>query len=168
MSDLLIRAMDPDDVPTVCEVDRQCITPPWSPQTFEGEIKSTAGHYLVAEAGGEIVGYLGSTLILDEAHITTFGVRPDQRRHHVGERLLLALLNEAVRRQVRRITLEVRESNEPAQALYRKYGFVSLARRKAYYRDNDEDAIVMWVDDTSRYGFRERLAEGNRRFPVPG
>lgn len=161
MSELLIRPMTVDDVPLVCAVDRACIQPPWSPETFAGEVKSTAGYYLVAERDGEVVGYLGSTLILDEAHITTFGVRPDVRRQRVGERLLLALLNEAVRRNVRRITLEVREGNEAAQALYRKYGFVALSRRKAYYRDNDEDALVMWIEDTSRYGFREMLAERN-------
>lgn len=163
MPEPVIRPMSVSDVPEVCAVDRQCITPPWSPQTFEGEVKTTAGYYLVAEVDGEVVGYLGSTVILDEAHITTFGVRPDQRRRRVGERLLVTLLNEAVRRGVRRITLEVRESNEAAQALYRRYGFVALSRRRAYYRDNDEDALVMWVDDTSRYGFRELLAEGNRR-----
>ena len=156
---LVIRAKTVEDVPEVCGVDRLCITPPWSAQTFEGEVRSTTGYYLVAEIRGDIVAYLGATIILDEAHISTFGVHPAARRRRVGERLLVTLLNEAVKRKVRRITLEVRESNDAAQRLYRKYGFIPLSRRKAYYRDNNEDALVMWVDDTSRYAFRETLAE---------
>lgn len=159
MRGLLIRPMTLDDVPGVCAVDRECIRPPWSPATFEGEIKSTAACYLVAERDGEIVGYLGSNMILDEAHVTTLGVHPSARRQHVGERLLQALLHEAVRRKVRRVTLEVRERNIAAQALYRRYGFEPLSRRKRYYQDNDEDAIVMWIEDTSRCGFRQVLKE---------
>ena len=155
----VIRLMTVDDVPEVCSVDRLCITPAWSPQTFEAEVDLTTGFYLVAEIRGDIVGYLGSTIILDEAHISTFGVHPAARRRRIGERLLVTLLNETVKRKVRRITLEVREGNEAARALYEKYGFIALSRRKGYYRDNDEDAIVMWIDDTSRYGFRERLSE---------
>lgn len=156
---ILIRPMTLDDVPAVCAVDRECIRPPWSPDTFQSELQSTAGCYLVAEEDGELLGYLGSSMILDEAHVTTLGVHPRARRLHVGERLFQAMLQEAVRRKVRRVTLEVRERNEAAQGLYRKYGFEPLSRRKRYYQDNDEDAIVMWIEDTSRYGFRQLLKE---------
>jgi [ribosomal protein S18]-alanine N-acetyltransferase len=156
VSGVLIRAMDPDDVPAVCAVDRECMQPPWSQQAFAAECKSTAGYYRVAELDGEVVGYLGATMILDEAHITTFGVRTDARRRGIGERLLADTLREAIRRKVRRVTLEVREGNTPALALYRKYGFAPVSRRTRYYAD-DEDAVVMWVDDTARAAFRENL-----------
>ena len=98
-------------------------------------------------------------MILDEAHVTTFGVDPEFRRRHVGERLLVDLIRYALRCGCRRITLEVRESNEAAQALYRKYGFAPVSRRRRYYPDNDEDAIVMWIEDTSRAGFRALFEE---------
>lgn len=158
MPDPLIRPMTVADVSAVCAVDRHCMRPPWSPLTFEAEVKSSAGYYLVAELEGTIVGYIGSSMILDEAHVTTFGVKPELRGQHIGERLLCRVLQEALSRKVRRITLEVREGNEAAQGLYRKYGFVALSRRKQYYQDN-EDAIVMWIDDSSRYGFRQLLKE---------
>ena len=86
-------------------------------------------------------------IVMDEAHITTIGVHPDYRRRGIGEQLFTALLEEARARGVRRATLEVRESNRGAQSLYAKYGFVPIARRRRYYSDTDEDAIVMWVED---------------------
>jgi [ribosomal protein S18]-alanine N-acetyltransferase len=152
-----IRPMNLDDVPEVCAVDRECMQPPWSQQAFAAECKSTAGYYIVAEAEGEVVGYLGSTMILDEAHITTFGVRSDQRRQGIGERLLADMLREAIKRKVRRITLEVRVGNVPARGLYEKYGFGPISLRKRYYADG-EDALVLWIEDTAKPELRAHLA----------
>jgi len=161
VSGVLIRAMAVEDVPAVSAIDRVCFSYPWTEATFVAETASTVGYYRVAERAGEVVGYIGSQMILDEAHITTFGVRPDQRRHGVGERLLADLLRKAVRGGCHRVTLEVRETNAPAICLYRKYGFSPVSRRRAYYHDG-EDAVVMWIEDTTRLAFRtlfdERLA----------
>lgn len=158
----MIRAMRPEDVDDVCAVDRLCFPCPWSRETFEAEASSTVGWYRVAESAGRVVGYIGSHVILDEAHITTLGVHPELRRKRIAERLLADVLRHAVGAGARRITLEVRESNVEALALYRKYGFAPVSRRPRYYSDSDEDAVVMWIEDTTRIGFRtlfeERLA----------
>jgi [ribosomal protein S18]-alanine N-acetyltransferase len=155
---LLIRPMFADDVPAVCEVDALCIRPPWAPETFAAEVSSTLCYYRVAEVEGRIVGYLGSHVIIDEAHVTTFGVHPDYRGRRIGERLLADMLSHAVRSGCERITLEVRAGNVEAQGLYRKYGFSPVSLRKRYYAD-EEDAVVMWIEDTTRAGFRTLLTE---------
>jgi len=159
---ITIRAMDPDDVPQVCAVDALCIPLPWSAETFLAELDTTIGYYRVAELDGRVVGYLGAQVVLDEAHVSTIGVDPAVRRQGIGERLLADALRYAVEHGCERVTLEVREGNVAAQALYRKYGFSPISRRPRYYTDNDEAAIVMWIEDTRRAGFRalfeERLA----------
>ena len=156
---IVVRAMDPDDVPAVCAVDRECVPEPWAADTFARECSNHIGYYRVAEREGEVVGYIGSQIILDEAHVTTVGVLPRCRREGIGERLLADVIEHAVQNGVRRITLEVREGNQGAQHLYRKYGFAPISRRPRYYQDNGEDAIVMWIEDTTRLGFRTLLAE---------
>jgi ribosomal-protein-alanine N-acetyltransferase len=123
-------------------------------------------------AAPRIVGFAGMWTMFDEAHITTIGVEPEQRGHGLGELLLVALTDEALRRGAEWLTLEVRVSNEPAQGLYRKYGFVVQGVRKRYYSDNNEDAYIMWSpslrdpDYLSRYGvLRARVLD---RFPGVG
>lgn len=111
-----------------------------------------------------IVGFAGMWISFDEAHITTIGVDPDHRGQGLGELLLVAMFDEAFRRHLNWLTLEVRVSNESAQMLYRKYGFSEQGRRKRYYSDNNEDALIMWSEalsnpeNQSRFEFlRERL-----------
>jgi ribosomal-protein-alanine N-acetyltransferase len=112
-----------------------------------------------------IIGFAGMWNLLDEAHVTTIGVTPELRGKGLGELLFLALIDEAVRRGVNWLTLEVRVTNSSAQALYRKYGFTIQGRRPRYYSDNNEDAFIMWsgsLRDPSYLqqidGLRRRLA----------
>jgi ribosomal-protein-alanine N-acetyltransferase len=91
-----------------------------------------------------IVGFAGMWMAFDEAHVTTIGVDPVYRGRGLGELLLLATFDEAMTRGAHWLTLEVRVSNEPAQSLYRKYGFTVQGTRKRYYSDNNEDALIMW------------------------
>jgi ribosomal-protein-alanine N-acetyltransferase len=90
-----------------------------------------------------VAGFAGMWTVFDEAHITTIGVDPLYRGRGFGELLLLALIDEAVRRGATWLTLEVRVSNHVAQDLYRKYGFVVQGTRRRYYSDNGEDAHIM-------------------------
>ncbi len=90
-----------------------------------------------------VTGFVGIWFIADEAHIVSLGVRPSDQRKGVGELLLLATFREARSYGMKEVTLEVRASNAPAQALYRKYGFRDIGLRKRYYIDNGEDAIIM-------------------------
>jgi len=154
----VIRRMRQEDIAGVTAIDRDCFPVPWSENAFAAEVRNTAGYYLVAESCGTVRGYVGSWIIMDEVHITTLGVDPRARRQGTGERLLAAVLREALRRGARRATLEVRASNHAAQRLYEKYGFLPVSRRARYYTDNGEDAVVMWIQDMSWPPLRDRLA----------
>lgn len=141
---IVVDAMRLDDVPAVHEIERLSFRTPWPAYAFEQELRGNRlAHYVVARAGDRIVGFAGVWLMVDEAHVTTFGVHPDWRRQGIGRQLLLNLVELSRTIGARRMTLEVRASNEGAQALYRSYGFDAVGRRPGYYTDDGEDAIVM-------------------------
>lgn len=162
MPELTLALMDIDDVPEVMAVDRLCFRAPWSENAYQSELKNSVAFYLVARWDGLLVGFGGAWLVMDEAHVTTLGVHPEFRGRGIGERLFAEMLAEAIRRGVQRASLEVRESNESARRLYEKYGFTPVARRRAYYSDNGEDAVVMWVDNLTSPPYRELFAERSR------
>jgi ribosomal-protein-alanine N-acetyltransferase len=140
-------------------VDQLCFPTPWSEISYRSEIGNNAAYYLVARLAGRLIGFGGAWLIMDEAHVTTLGVDPAFRGQRIGERILAAILAEAQQRGVRRASLEVREGNTAAVRLYEKYGFAPVARRRGYYTDNGEDAIVMWIEDMARASFQQLLRE---------
>jgi len=144
---IMIERMQSSDVEEVAELDKKCFPTPWSVSAYATEVQNLSAYYVVARAEGSILGFAGMWLIMDEAHITTLGVDPECRGRKIGERMLVELLDEAFHRGARRATLEVRKQNTVAQKLYEKYGFQTVAVRKAYYADNNEDALVMWIND---------------------
>lgn len=106
---------------------------------------------------GQIIGYAGMWIMVDEAHITTIAVRRGWRSKGLGELLLASLINLAAETGAERITLEVRVSNETAQNLYRKYGFHQEGLRKRYYSDNNEDAYIMTTGNIHELDYREQF-----------
>jgi ribosomal-protein-alanine N-acetyltransferase len=110
-----------------------------------------------------VVAFGGIWLMVDEAHITTFGVHPDHRRRGIGRLLLLSLAEVAIELGSARMTLEVRVSNEPAQALYRSFGFRVSGRRIAYYSDDGEDALVMTTPELKGPAMQMLLADERAR-----
>ena len=90
---------------------------------------------------------MGIWKIIDEAHVTNLSIHPDWRNKKLAQRLLLASLDECYREKIKYITLEVRVSNQKAINLYEKFGFKSLGKRKNYYQDNGEDALIMWTNN---------------------
>ena len=158
-----MRPMQPEDMSRVMEIERECFPIPWSESAYLTELSNKSAYYIVATVDSRIVGYAGMWIIMDEAHITTLGVTHESRRLKIGEQLLVNLLEEAIRRRAGRATLEVRQSNTAAQALYRKYNFAPAAIRRAYYTDNKESAVVMWVDDMHSSTFRSKLRELKQR-----
>lgn len=148
-----LKRMQQDDLPRVMEIERECFPVPWKESAYLNEISNRSAYYVVACIDSKIAGYAGMWIIMDEAHITTLGVAREFRGEGIGEQLLMAMLDEAIRRGARRATLEVRQSNEVAQSLYRKYGFTPVAIRRGYYTDNHENAIVMWIDDMASIAF---------------
>lgn len=105
-----------------------------------------------------VVGFAGMWLMVDEAHVTTIGVRRDLRGHGLGELLFASLVDIAIGIGAARVTLEVRVSNHSAQNLYRKYGFVDEGVRKRYYSDNNEDALIMWSEPLRDAEFQRRFS----------
>jgi len=148
------------DVDQVAAVERLCFLLPWPAETYRRDLRHNGdSHYLIVEHQGaapRIVGFGGYWLISDEAHISTLGVHPDYRRLGLGEYLLASMLLEAMGRGAHLATLEVRVSNVAAQALYCKYGFRVVRRRRRYYRDNNEDAFIMDIESI-RSGSYEAL-----------
>jgi ribosomal-protein-alanine N-acetyltransferase len=121
-----------------------------------------------------ILGFAGMWLMFDEAHITTIGVKRSMRGRGLGELMLVHLVEAAREMGARRLTLEVRVSNQVAQSLYRKYSFKEEGIRKRYYSDDGEDALIMWSDRLDDPAFlasfrdlKARLEERLRAMPPP-
>lgn len=144
---LAYRAMTTDDIPAVIAIEQEAFTSPWTAAAFVNELTSNMfARYLVVEYRGELIGYGGMWIIMDEAHVTNIAVRADVRGKGLGHLLLRELQRTAVWHGAERMTLEVRTSNERAQSLYRKHGFQPSGIRPNYYSDNGEDALIMWAE----------------------
>jgi [ribosomal protein S18]-alanine N-acetyltransferase len=157
---LVIEPMRRKHVSSLLPIERASYPRPWTEGVFLSEVERAAAgdrYYLVARVGRQVVGYAGLMFALDEAHVTNVAVDPEHRRRHVGTRLLAELVAEALRRSCTAMTLEVRVSNEAAQALYREFGFVPAGVRQRYY-ENVEDAMVMWNHDIADPAYRQRVA----------
>ncbi len=134
-------------IPEILEIEQEANSAPWSDRSFKSEMGNPDKIFLVALVGGKVVGYGGVWLIIDEAHVTTVAVAVDQRRNGIGRKLVVELLNRARAAKMACSTLECRASNEGAVELYKRLGFSETARRRQYYPDNNEDAVVMWLFD---------------------
>lgn len=144
------RSMRLDDIPFVCEIEKEAFTTPWSEEAFRNELTHNLyAHYVVLEHEGRLAGYGGLWLIMDEAHITNVAVKAEFRGLGWGEKLMQRLKETALFLGARRMTLEVRVSNTRAKQLYEKLGFHGAGIRKEYYTDNREDALIMWANLTS-------------------
>ncbi len=144
MDNTVIRFMRLKDVDAVAAIEKETFARPWSPESFRQELtRNVVARYLVAEENGQILGYAGAWVILDESHITNIAVREDARGRGLGKRLTAELLQILSNLGAGYATLEVRISNTRAQNLYRSLGFVSVGKRKRYYEDNGEDAFLM-------------------------
>lgn len=146
------------DLRAVLRIESRTSSTPWSLGLFLAETRRADRIYLVARAGGRVVGYAGMLLIGADGHVTTVAVDPDHQGGGVGTRLVLGLIREAAAQGIEAVTLEVRASNQPALALYRRFGFAPAGVRAAYYRDPVEDALVLWVHDVHLPPYAERLA----------
>ena len=146
---LTIKPMKQTDIDAVVNIEEESYGPHhWSKESFYNELSNELAHYFCAfNEEGVLVGYTGTWQILEEAHITNISVRPAFRRKKIGEALLHTVIENCYKDGVKYITLEVRVSNQKAINLYDKYGFKSLGRRKQYYQDNNEDALIMWTEN---------------------
>jgi [ribosomal protein S18]-alanine N-acetyltransferase len=145
---LVIRKMTLDDLEQVVAIDQVSFSLPWPPRSFKFELTDNpASRCWVVESDGRIISMLVGWLIVDELHVATIATHPDFRGLGIGGRLLLHSLKSAREEGAARSFLEVRESNELAQKMYSGFGYEVTGRRKEYYKDNAEDAILMTLED---------------------
>lgn len=146
------------DLREVMAVERTAFREPWSHTVFSSELALRRGRrYRTARLGRTLVGYSGMMFVDDEAHVTTLAVAEDHRREGIATVLLLDGVRHAVDDGVREVSLEVAAGNEPAQALYRRFGFVPVGIRRKYYPVTGEDAIVMWAYEINSDAYAARL-----------
>lgn len=186
----IVQSMKVWDIPEVMAIEKTSFPLPWSATAYRHELtQNELSHYLVVrkrEPPGvptqtrwfdrwlrkpkprqsPVIGYIGFWVLDEEAHISTIAVRPDWRGHGLGELLLVAVIDLAASLQAQVVTLEVRVSNLVAQNLYRKYAFEKAGHHRRYYRDNDEDALLMTTPQIDEPAFlkmyhrhRQTLAE---------
>ncbi|MBO4461471.1 MAG: ribosomal protein S18-alanine N-acetyltransferase [Lachnospiraceae bacterium] len=139
----MIREMNTEDLAVVSEIEKMCFTMPWSRDGFEAALSMQGNVFIVYEKNDEILGYCGYYGVLDEAEITNVAVHPDMRNRGIGRDMVSALLSKANKAGIKRVLLEVRESNDPAIHLYEELGFKKLGIRRDFYEQPRENAYIM-------------------------
>lgn len=143
----LVRPVCLEDIEAIWDIEVASFSMPWSRKAFIGELRDNEyARYFCLELNGTIIGYMGLWLILDEGHITNVAIAPDYRGQGWGEYLMRYVMSAMKKEGMVRMTLEVRVTNNIAQALYRRLGFVTAGIRKGYYADNGDDALIMWAE----------------------
>jgi ribosomal-protein-alanine N-acetyltransferase len=182
-----LRPMSVADLPQIAEVEAESFPSSWPSSAYKRELqRNNLARYVVAvrqdapapQRGGlgrvmdgikgmfghstdsapeYVAGFIGVWFMVDETHIVTVAVRESERRHGVGELLLLAAFDLTREKELHVLTLECRVSNTAAQALYEKYGFQRLGIRKRYYTDNNEDALIMTTPSLEDPAYAARI-----------
>ena len=148
MNELItVRPMVMTDVDGVMAVEHDSFLTPWSRSAFEEELaQNHLARYVVAVENDEIVGYAGTWLVINEAHVTNVAVSGQRRREGIGRLLMQKLMELARENDMESMTLEVRVSNAAARHLYQQLGFVEAGIRKNYYSETKEDALILWCE----------------------
>lgn len=139
---ITIDEMKESDATEFARIDKECFAIPWSEKAFSDEYSNGAATYFAARSEDGCVGYIGFWNV-GSGDITNIAVCEKYRRQGIGGRLIGAVIKRASELGLEFLTLEVRKSNAAARSLYEKYGFEEIGLRKRYYRDNNEDAIIM-------------------------
>ena len=144
MERITFRPMTRDDADAVSALEAKCFAMPWSREDFWRETRNELAEYIVGELDGQVVAYAGAWVSFNQAEVMHVAVAPELRGQGVGTILFGALIEALKRRGAKSVTLEVRPSNVAAIKLYENFGLRSVGRRKGYYLDNGEDALIMW------------------------
>ena len=147
-ADIVVRPMTLADLDSVMIVEKDSFSTPWSRNAFEEELtQNKLARYLVAVSGEVVVGYAGTWLVINEAHVTNVAVGVPYRGKGMGRRLMECMMDLARDNHMESMTLEVRVSNMAARTLYSKLGFVEAGIRKNYYTETREDALILWREE---------------------
>ena len=130
-------------IPAAAALERLCFSDPWSEASLRSELQNPLALWLAAMDGDRLAGYVGAQTVPPEADMMNLAVAPDCRRRGIGEALVRELLRRLDAQGIRSLSLEVRVSNESAQALYRKLGFAPVGRRPRYYEKPREAALIL-------------------------
>lgn len=163
-----IEPMQRRHVRSIVRIERRVRERGWSAGLFQAEIARGTDDrsYIVARTAGSVVGYAGVLYVMPDAHVTTISVDPTLQHGRIGTRLMVALVRDAVARGAENLTLEMRAGNEPALALYRRFGLAPAGLRKNYYADTGDDALIMWAHDLQSADYRDRLDAIDASLPV--
>lgn len=130
-------------LPQLAELETLCFSLPWTIEQLRSQLPDEHHVFLTALEGEHLLGYVGMMVVLDEGYISNVAVAPEARRKGIGDALITELMRRAELLELAFVTLEVRQSNAPAAALYEKHGFTAVGRRKNYYDLPREDAVLM-------------------------
>lgn len=142
-----INLMKEDDIDGVLDISSLSFSVSWSRDSYIEELNNPIAKYFVAKADNKVIGFAGTWIVLDEAHITNIAIHPNYRKKGIASKLLMELITHCRNTGCIAYTLEVRSSNKAARRLYEKYSFKEAGVRKGYYEDNKEDAVLMWLRD---------------------
>ncbi len=140
---MTIEILNSSHVAQIAELERICFSDPWSERSIASELDNKLAYWLVAMEEDRVAGYIGSQTVVGETDMMNVAVHPDFRRKGIAETLVNALVDDLKKMESHCLTLEVRASNAPAIALYEKLGFSEIGRRKNYYRNPREDALIL-------------------------
>ena len=140
---MIIETMKSSHVAQIAQLEKICFSDPWSEKSIASELNNELAFWLTAMEGEQVAGYIGSQTVMDESDMMNVAVHPDFRRKGIAEALVNALVEALKSKGSRCLTLEVRASNVPAITLYGKLGFSEIGRRKNYYRNPREDALIL-------------------------
>jgi len=141
--DFAIREMQQNDIAELIKIEKRSFIAPWTERIFEETLFSPISINFVAKKGDVLLGYIMVYCVHDEAHILNLAVHPDFRNKGYASRLIASIIEYCLEKNIKEIFLEVRESNTSAQNLYKKHGFETIGKRKCYYIESNEDALVM-------------------------
>jgi ribosomal-protein-alanine N-acetyltransferase len=142
-TDFTIAAAEPNDVAAVVQIERAAFSDPWSERSFRALLAQPGVAFRVARRHGHVAGFVVAYYVVDEAELANLAVAVDERGRGIGAALLADAIAVAREQGAGDMWLEVRPSNQAARALYTRFGFVEVGARKRYYRDPDEDAVIM-------------------------
>ena len=140
---MIIETMKSSHVAQIAQLEKICFSDPWSEKSIASELNNELAFWLTAMEGEQVAGYIGSQTVMDESDMMNVAVHPDFRRRGIAEALVNELVARLKSRESRSLTLEVRVSNLSAITLYEKLGFSQIGRRKNYYRNPREDALIL-------------------------
>ena len=139
----MIIPMNEGHVAQIAALERECFSDPWSERSVASELANEYSLWLVAEQEGKVFGYVGSQSVPPEADVMNLAVAPESRKLGLGRALMCELMRRLRESGIDSLSLEVRESNFPALALYTKLGFFQVGKRPRYYVNPAEDALIL-------------------------